>query len=78
MSSGRLTAASSSHFATETSRATGGAGLNVTVTKRPCAAVCCERTGQQLRPFFHWCICPETSMAPGRRLNIGEALVALP
>ena len=42
------------------------------------AAVCCERTRLQLRPFCHWCVCPYLSMAPGRRLNIGEALGALP
>src|ERR1039458_599952 len=55
-----------------------GAGLNVAVTKRPGTEVCCERTGQQLKPFFHWCVCPKDSMAPGRQLNIGEAPVALP
>src|SRR6202049_2266878 len=42
------------------------------------AAVCCERTRLQLRSFLHWCRCPKRSMAPGRRLNIGEALGALP
>jgi hypothetical protein len=61
----------------ESSFATGGAGLNA-VAKRPCVELCWERTGQQLKPFSHWCVCPESSMAPGRRLNIGEALVALP
>jgi hypothetical protein len=35
-------------------------------------------TGQQLKPFSHWCECPKVSMAPGRQLNIGEAPVALP
>jgi len=44
----------------------------------PIAAVCCERTRLQLRPFLHWCVCPKESMAPGGRLNIGEALGALP
>jgi hypothetical protein len=44
----------------------------------PIAAVCCERTRLQLRPFLHWCVCPKESMAPGRRLNIGEAVGALP
>jgi len=44
----------------------------------PIAAVCCERTRLQLRPFLHWCVCPKESMAPGRRLNIGEAVRALP
>ena len=48
------------------------------VTDRGTAAVCCGKARQQLRPFHHWSICPETSMAPGRRLNIGEALGALP
>src|ERR1017187_9329739 len=62
----------------QVSPATGGAGLNVAVTKRPALEVSCERTGQQLKPFFHWCVCPKVSMAPGRRLNIGEAPVALP
>src|ERR1039457_5793855 len=47
------------------------------VTDRGTAAVCCGKARQQLRPFNHWSICPETSMAPGRRLNIGEALGAL-
>jgi hypothetical protein len=42
------------------------------------AAVCCERTRLQLRSFLHWCRCPKRSMAPGRRLNIGEAFGALP
>ena len=44
----------------------------------PIAAVCCERTRLQLRPFLHWCVCPKESMAPGGQLNIGEALGALP
>ena len=44
----------------------------------PIAAVCCDRTRLQLRPFLHWCVCPKESMAPGRRLNIGEAVRALP
>ena len=44
----------------------------------PIAAVCCERTRLQLRPFLHWCECSKESMAPGRRLNIGEAVGALP
>ena len=29
-------------------------------------------------PFFIGALCPRISMAPGRRLNIGEAPVALP
>ena len=42
------------------------------------AEVCCERTRPQSRPFLHWCVCPNLSMVPGRRLNIGEAPAALP
>lgn len=42
------------------------------------AEVCCERTRPQSRPFLHWCVCPNLSMVPGRRLNIGEAPGALP
>jgi hypothetical protein len=38
----------------------------------------CERTMQQSRPFDQWCKCPMISMAPGRRINIGEAFGALP
>src|SRR5262249_45434798 len=44
----------------------------------PIAAVCCERTRLQLRPFLHWCVCPKESMAPGRRFNISEAVKAPP
>jgi hypothetical protein len=47
-----------SQFLAQVSMATGGAGLNGAVTKRQGAEVCCERTGQQLKPFFHWCVCP--------------------
>ena len=47
------------------------------VTGRDPAAVCCQRT-RQLRPFLHWCVCPYASMTPGRRWNMGEAVVALP
>jgi uncharacterized protein YecE (DUF72 family) len=32
----------------------------------------------QLKPFIHSCVCRKRSMVPGRRLNIGEAFVALP
>ena len=60
----------------DVSIATGGAGLNRSVTFRRVTEVFCERAGQQLRPFTHWCVCAYVSMAPGRRLNIGEARVA--
>ena len=40
--------------------------------------VSCERTRPQLQPISHWCGCPSISMVPGRRLDIGEALGALP
>ena len=63
---------------TGASSATGGAGLNMAVTLPLVAEVCCKGTGQQLKPFFHWCVCPLVSMAPVRRLNIGEARAALP
>ena len=53
-------------------------GLNMAVTLPLVAEVCCKGTGQQLKPFFHWCVCPLVSMAPVRRLNIGEARAALP
>jgi Carboxypeptidase regulatory-like domain len=48
----------------------GGAGWNAAVTKRHCAEVCCERTGQQLKPFLHWCVCPDTDV--GKDYAAGE------
>src|SRR5262249_24755739 len=42
------------------------------------AAVSCTRARPQLRPCSHSCLCRSSSMVPGRRLNIGEARVALP
>ena len=38
----------------------------------------CDRARPQLKPFLHSCVCRLQSMVPGRQLNIGEALVALP
>ena len=40
--------------------------------------ILCSRARPQLKPFLHSCVCRLQSMVPGRQLNIGEALVALP
>jgi len=50
----------------------------MTLTWRHLVGVFCERTGQQSKPFNHWCVCPYVSLAPVRRLNVGEAQAALP
>src|SRR5260370_24778276 len=62
----------------EESSASGCAGLTACDYGRPIAALFCERTRLQLRPFLHWCVRPKESMAPARRLNISKAPGALP
>ena len=57
----------------QASRASGGAGLKALWHSVVRQALCFDRTRLQLWPYSHWCECPKASLAPGRRLKIGEA-----
>src|SRR5215471_7447695 len=35
----------------------------------PIAAVCCERTRLQLRPYLHWCVCPKRKHGPRQAIE---------